>query len=85
MATTGGIIDLPEEFIVEEVVCEEELQKGDYQLRPIDVYRQKFVCISWMSRLETYLGNKIGKCNQVDKHVASAIESVAHLIMRSRL
>ena len=30
MATTGQEWEVPKEFIVEEVVCEEELQKRDY-------------------------------------------------------
>ena len=83
---------LPKELVVEEVVGEVELQKqiimsakdvSDIVLQGTKKVQTRYIptrCQQVTNK--AYLGDKIGKSDNVDKHVAAAIETVADL--RSR-
>ena len=80
-----GVCHEPEEFVVQEVVGEEELQKQIITGARVDVnkapthYQQSTIKAPARQKGKAYLGDKIGKSDYVDKHVASAVESMADL------
>ena len=81
-----GFVCVPKELVVEEVVGEVELQK-QIIMSAMDVFKvpRRYVRTRYIPTRcqqvtnKAYLGDKIGKSDYVDKHVATAIETVTDL------